>query len=197
MSNVKFWVNMYSLQRPVFIWESHNGRVETFSSSAIMTLWIRVQILLILHYWFEFLQVRVAWELSFCIFLWIPVRMPFACRVAYEWLSFTPVPQTDWKHFNPLVITLIRVVAFWLSVTSWWSWILPFSTRTQPETVQARTRKASGPMVLRTTMSDFELDILKEYQCPQANTMSTCQVKVASNWSEYINKYFGTLLLCR
>ena len=40
-------------------------------------------------------------ELSFCIFRRIHARLPLACQVAYAFFSFTPVPQTDLKHFNP------------------------------------------------------------------------------------------------
>ena len=40
-------------------------------------------------------------ELVFYIFRRIHVRLPSACQVADERFTFTPVPQTDLKHFNP------------------------------------------------------------------------------------------------
>ena len=39
-------------------------------------------------------------EQSFCIFRRIHVRLPLASQIAYECFPFTPVPQTDLKHFN-------------------------------------------------------------------------------------------------
>ena len=65
--------------------------------SAVVTMRVRVRTLLVSIIWVEFLLLRVAWASSL-----FASSEGYMCdwQVAYERISFTAVPQTDWKHFN-------------------------------------------------------------------------------------------------
>ena len=91
-------VNIYSVQRLYFIKGSHNCLVGTYAfrdcvvqgSNPASFIWL-------IRF---FTMPSGMCKRPFCIFRRTHVRLPLACQVAYKCFSFTPVPQTDLKHFN-------------------------------------------------------------------------------------------------